>query len=1181
MFEMNFLIPIFQSIIASAIYGSGVGIVNTVVNSSAINKRYEKAFERAIRRFYADPKYAGNEARRNYKEYEEMLQDASKQKDCFVPGSCMYKGMLDLFCEEVSKDRILNIYTIFRNIFTTQRKLKELSEQIEDFINLMRTARSESRQEHREIFNGIEDLKRLVTNPQMQNLIFAPLCGSAVAQNEQESHIIHRKQLVEKCIYSLDAGKLLILHGTLKVGKTTLAQLVAKKKEGLEIIDDVAEQNLEELISSLLAKSKRGIIVTTPSALNNNLSTLDFSLIEQIEVPLLNIEETVELINTYEPTSDLHVFIYGHTHGHPVLVKTLCSYFVTCGWHFNMTNFDQVLNYSFDHNLKRSFSNIINRIIPEMDTRALLNRLLVIRGSFSETDVCQLAEINPQIGEVKRRLYSLIPLWITEEGELFRTSPLLNKLWEADISHECQKQCNNLLARNILNQSNPLTELDVLSYIIYSVNAEEYDNAGHMYITVLTKLHDAKEIIPKKSLLKGIWIDIQLPQNMSLSIKIGCRLAQLLLLGDLSKGQRKYLLWDLRQLIDSYENDDYKAFFYYALALICWQEKDVTDGLKYYKTYASLDKAQIENILLQHGESLSLLNNNWIFLLHLTNVSEYETWLEAFRDVNISYAHNDKDICNCCYLSISRLISYHLRECDAETKQSALERIWEKAEECECPEIAIACLFKIIDIFAATGRYDEAKALYSAHYEKYKDFPLAVILLNGAMAYACYNNENTSEEDWNYFNQVINFADKDLIPDIQLHIKELYSYVIAKRDQEQSVILLEDALEYADNENHRVDIFEYYQCKGELSYAYWCIGHRVKAIELLSDCVDFVLPLAEEGKDFAKTYLCLCNCLLTKYSLDVQCKPIPSDQAIPKRGMFTESNLMGLDDLFTIDRLYVTCYQLSELCEKMQMNMWAYRWAKTAIDDCRKRGDVKESHSLLFLLMPLLNIDDDIDDVAFILKQSDKARRLGFQLHPELKKENYDMEYIEFQVIPLLMLALTVKIRGSEAGMVHVKSIIKEYVAVSENETIKRIKDVFEQTTYDKTHIEEINKLNVQECYNVYLCAYIMTAFYSDNDYAFDLLISIMPELQKQLMQIYGFRIMRVINVFISTFWKARIIAESKGFNDYNRIKDKGLNLIDEYEGKFNQANKTMMVVYHHLKMTHSINRVQEDWLYA
>ena len=37
--------------------------------------------------------------------------------------------------------------------------------------------------------------------------------------------------------------------------------------------------------------------------------------------------------------------------------------------------------------------------------------------------------------------------------------------------------------------------------------------------------------------------------------------------------------------------------------------------------------------------------------------------------------------------------------------------------------------------------------------------------------------------------------------------------------------------------------------------------------------------------------------------------------------------------------------------------------------------------------------------------------------------------------------------------------------------------------------------------------------------------------------------------------------------------------LIDEYEGKINQSNKTMMIISNHLKLQHKLNSIQEDWL--
>lgn len=61
MIEMGFITPVFQSLLASAIYGAGVKLWDALSKRIAFSKRYESAFERAVCRFYADSKYAGNE----------------------------------------------------------------------------------------------------------------------------------------------------------------------------------------------------------------------------------------------------------------------------------------------------------------------------------------------------------------------------------------------------------------------------------------------------------------------------------------------------------------------------------------------------------------------------------------------------------------------------------------------------------------------------------------------------------------------------------------------------------------------------------------------------------------------------------------------------------------------------------------------------------------------------------------------------------------------------------------------------------------------------------------------------------------------------------------------------------------------------------------------------------------
>lgn len=80
---LSFLIPVFQSLLASVIYGAGKIVVHDVAKRKTFEKRFKKAFEKAVCQFYADPEHAGNEARRQYDEYLKMLQEASKNNRIF------------------------------------------------------------------------------------------------------------------------------------------------------------------------------------------------------------------------------------------------------------------------------------------------------------------------------------------------------------------------------------------------------------------------------------------------------------------------------------------------------------------------------------------------------------------------------------------------------------------------------------------------------------------------------------------------------------------------------------------------------------------------------------------------------------------------------------------------------------------------------------------------------------------------------------------------------------------------------------------------------------------------------------------------------------------------------------------------------------------------------------------
>ena len=80
-----FLTPVLQSLIATAVFESGKAGVSFLADKKSMEKRYKNAFEKAVCRFYADPEYAGNEARRNYDHYLKALKNDFKKEEDFKP----------------------------------------------------------------------------------------------------------------------------------------------------------------------------------------------------------------------------------------------------------------------------------------------------------------------------------------------------------------------------------------------------------------------------------------------------------------------------------------------------------------------------------------------------------------------------------------------------------------------------------------------------------------------------------------------------------------------------------------------------------------------------------------------------------------------------------------------------------------------------------------------------------------------------------------------------------------------------------------------------------------------------------------------------------------------------------------------------------------------------------------
>lgn len=135
-----------------------------------------------------------------------------------------------------------------------------------------------------------------------------------------------------------------------------------------------------------------------------------------------------------------------------LLCRTLCEYLKANHWQLDEKHFSNLLAYSFDYNLSRTMAELMRTLLPDTTDRALLNRLLIVNGSFTEEDACKLAEITPSIEEPRMRLNGLIPTWVMSLDNCFKTNPLISKLWKPDVSEQTFKDANLVLAEGILTK---------------------------------------------------------------------------------------------------------------------------------------------------------------------------------------------------------------------------------------------------------------------------------------------------------------------------------------------------------------------------------------------------------------------------------------------------------------------------------------------------------------------------------------------------------------------------------------------------------------------------------------------------------------------------------------------------------------------------------------------------------
>ena len=1178
-----FLEPVLQSLIATAVFESGKAGVSFLSDKKSMEKRYRDAFERAISRFYADPEYAGNEARRMYDQYLTALKEDFKAVQDFNPQKGEYKKLLELFEEEVCKDTRLRIWTQFKMLRTTAATLEQIENDQRNILEQLVAAREETKQGINSINQKLDAIvKSVQASPEMRQVTVMPASLSVLQNTDTASlHIVKRQELVQKCVEHCNDGKVLVLYGGVKTGKRTLAELVLKNLKDGVVCTDVPSAHLNDVIRLCYQELQdgRNPVITTDAPVDENMTLVDMRRVAQFEVPLLTENETRELIETYSPRQDFSTFIWTHSNGHPVLARALCTYLASCGWVIDVNVFGKMLNYSFDRKLSRSLAELMQRMIPDADTRSLLNRLMLVKTVFTEEDVKALATVSPQIPEPQSKLLALTPGWITEEEGVFKVTPLYDKAWTPDMDGDCYRACNWLLASRIVIKRKPLNELDVLHYILYAQNAEKYDEAGLMYMQALEKIR--KEDLSRLTILPSMWVDVPLPIQMTENLRITIRVQQLTVLKELSSAKKNYILNDLCRIVEGAAESELTAAYYSVLSVLCWTEDRIQAGLKYHNL--SIEKRNKESKGVDELDEMDELYKKsiWMLPLRFTKIEEYDAWLQEFSTTPFEYDHSDSDICEHCYLAGYQLVNKVWKGWEQGAIIAGLQHVLDKSVENHCPEMAVSVLFEMMETFNKAARYDESRRVYHDYYGQFEEYPLAKVLLNGSMAYAVYSDKEAQNKEALPYIEAMRIGEYgEVIPNIHLHLGQVKAYVMCETDLNEGITQLKSVIDYVQKPGHSTTIYEYYQCLGELSLMYWDAGDKVRSVEMISECVKYVT--SEEGlkSPFAKTYLCSCDCLLVHYLDILGVREVPEGQMKPYRGMFTEPDAQYLDSIYSEDRIFTSSYLMYQISGALKLEKLKTDWAYKVLEAIR-RGENREIHFIATLLVPVFLKAQDFDAVSQIAEISSVSQAMSFETHPEMKRESADSEFIEYVMTPALFLALRMAITGDRSGLEKIRDILRSYQPVIHDEVVKEVIAVLERGDYDCAFTDEVQKLDVNKFYPVYIFAYLITTLNVDSYQAFKYIMAVIVRLECDLIKVIGSEVKMVINEFVASFWRSRILTKPEDFVNYALLASKGMKLINEYDGKDNQANHTMFVIMHHLPHEVNLNTLQEEWLDA
>lgn len=794
----------------------------------------------------------------------------------------------------------------------------------------------------------IDDITKLIKNEQ------CVLLYAGVKEGKTVTAALLSQQIVDYKIVWLDFAQ------ENRWNLEVVLQQYDEEEKVLFVLDHVRYDNdqLYERLCKIVAskKSNNWLFLIGCYEKMSEVLFADGIIPAEYALPPLSEEEVGEMIPE-EKRRVYQSFIFALFEGQPMLTHMACVYLQEHGWVASADDIAHLFKFPKGTPIEKRVKRMARQMIKAEDY-VLLNRLMLLDKVFTAEDCAELASVNPIIQNPQEKLESLCGTWVKEVNGHYSISPLLRKTTEIDMLPQERRDCCNLIAHKIINQQGGITPNDAFRALNMLITSRSGDDAAAFYVLMLYKLDESNYLDHESSVLwRAIWIDVKLPDWMSVENKALVRISQLLILGFKHHIHAQSITDDLEHLIVLMDNkSEIKAACVRFLIgyFLLNNKSEKLPELKRLSTQLPIVPGTFD----QADEKQFI----FVALDSANTAKDLLAWSKSFKDVG----EPDIELIPDGVIMKVNIICDNTEE---SRKTDVLAQLTKEAFEKDYKIVAVVACARWIDLLSEAKDVAKARELM-AQYQSLTETDLGNLLLNYSYG-LCLNNNGLAEEGLPYIEKACETNDIALACAVLLNASATLAELRAKSGNKEGAVEILSRLVCHKDFNRCYTDYEKGAAFGTFAYALWMVGEKEKATrELLK--VENILWEHKEKRDNDYKNLSIRFSVLALYMVSEEIgRPVDDGFAKPDYGLFVKTAPTLLDGYKT-ERNFTLLYAVYHLTEMVLAD------EKASIDIIEhmfemQRTDAATMASLLSALMqayPLYVLNDRLDLLEYTVLTS-------------------------------------------------------------------------------------------------------------------------------------------------------------------------------------------------------------------